>query len=122
MKSNNGHSLWAKAWRLWRRPLAAIGPALRVIIAKPFSALALVERDAEAKARHADGATWYQLEPGRVYPAILRHIEEVLDPRDPAAIPGGAPDGALVPLWNAAQRPPREAWQGARGPQHKGPA
>lgn len=115
------------AWAVWqklrdqvqktfRRNVSTLGPELRVILGKPFSALALVERDAEAEARHADGATWYQLEPGRVYPAILRHIEEALD-REAVA-----PDGALAPLWSAAGRLPREAWQWARIPKHKCPA
>ncbi len=119
MTKSNGHSLWAKAWKIWRRRSAAIGPQLRVILGAPFSVLALVARDFEAEARHADGATWYKIEPGRVYPAILRHIEEVLDQPDPSPFP--APDGALAPLWAAAQRLPREAWQWARIPKHKCP-
>ena len=115
-KPENGHSLWAKALKIWRRRSAAIGPELRVIIGKPFSALELVAPDPEAEARHADGSTWYKIEPGRVYPAILRHIEEALD-REAVA-----PDGALAPLWSAAGRLPREAWQWARIPKHRCPA
>jgi len=120
MKPNPSTGSGRTWWKFWEKSRNHLGPALRVLIGKPFSALELVERDLEAEARHPDGATWFKVAPGKLYPAMLRHIEEVLELRQ-AQLAAHSVDGALVPLWNAANALPRDAWQWARLPKHKCP-